>query len=190
MQRRTFLYNLGGMLSYTLVSSYTGRSVCPAQANAAIEPAIPIIMFHKVTERPKYPEEIRSDQLRQLFTHIFTLGYRPVNMSDILNGKVDRVVAKGYKPLGITADDSHPSILFSRHTANLDYVQNDESFVDILAECAQSFHCDARATLFLSRQVDDRLFKTPTDYFGGVRPLKDIIETLGKTTPSPSHVGL
>ncbi len=145
-------------------------------------PAIPILMFHKVDEFPKDPESITTQQLETFFTYLWELGFSPVNISDILNDRVDSVVPAGRKPVAITSDDSHPSMVFSRQsmpsTAEL---ENNRSFVEILSDSLKPFDLEPRASLFLSRVWDGRISMEPGEYFGGFLPLADILALIDNT---------
>ncbi len=146
-------------------------------------PAIPVLMFYRIEEDPKFPEDISSDQLTKLFAHIWQQGYRPVNISDIIAGKVDAVVEKGFKPIGISTDGAHPSIIFSKNTAPNGGVggplNNTKSFVEIFGASLQGYALP-RATFFLSMGTSKG--SEDNTYFGSIMPLKDIADVL---TPMP-----
>ncbi len=139
--------------------------------------AIPILAFHRVHDEPRFPEDISSQQLAAVLAHAWSLGYRPVNMSDIMLARVDSVVPKGFKPLGITSDGAHPSMVFSTTTASQGTdkgpLVNAQSFVEIFANSLQNIALP-RATLFLSIPKG----KKNNGYFGSVMPLKDIADAL------------
>lgn len=149
-----------------------------ATGMARIVPAIPVLMFHKVDENPRYPEDISSAGLAAVLDHAWKSGYRPVNVSDILTGRVDAVTPKGMKPLGITADDAHPSILYSRGEGKRAGLRNARSFVEILSRSVRGYHCAPRATFFLSGVADDRYSSKVGGYFGGYAPLARVMDSL------------
>lgn len=142
-------------------------------------PAIPVLMFHKMDDSPADPESISPRQLEALFTAMWNMGFRPVNVSDILRNRVDGVVAGGFKPVGITVDDAHPSVLFSRSsTPASGELRNSRSFVEVLRDSLAPFGHAPRATIFAGRVWDDRISKVPGEYFGGHLPLADALALL------------
>lgn len=169
----TALCSLAGLPGHHLASALAGQAGAPS-----LRPAIPILMFHKVDDQPRYPEDISTTQLTALFDQLWRLGFRPVTISDILTERVDAIVPAGMKPVGITADDAHRSILFSRADARHEQQRNARSFVDILATSARKARVQPRATLFLSRVGDDRYSKEADSYFGKVRALPDALDRL------------
>lgn len=174
MNRRFFLRILAvGLLIAALPT--------PCLAGNA-SPAIPILMFHKVDDRPEDPESISPRQLEALFTRMWNLGFYPVNMSDILKNRVDSVVPGGLKPVGITVDDAHPSVLFSRlSTPASGELRNSRSFVEVLRDSLEPFGRAPRATIFIGRVGDDRISTIPGEYFGGYLPLPDALALLDET---------
>ncbi len=139
--------------------------------------AIPILAFYRVHDAPRFPEDIATQQLAAVFATAWEMGYRPVNMSDIMLGRVDSVVPKGMKPLGITADGAHASMIFSTSTATKGTdkgpLGNAQSFVEIFANSLQNIAVP-RATFFLSIPKG----KKTSGYFGSVMPLRDIADAL------------
>ena len=162
VSRRRFLAGLAATLACGLNSPLvvSGAHAAPGEG------AVPVIMFHKVRERPHSPEEISPDQLARLFDFIWQQGYAPLNMSDILLGRIDAVLPKGHKALGITADDAHPSVMYSRK----EHLQaaTSRSFVEIFADSAGRAGLAPRATFFLSGE----------SYFGGKRGLAWVLDQL------------
>ncbi len=170
MLRRTFLRIAGTGFIISLM---------PFGVSAQnITPAIPILMFHKVDDTPSDPESISSLQLAELLANIWNVGFYPVNISDILDGKIDQIVPKGLKPVGITADDSHRSIIFSKTSFSHKNQRNAQSFVDILRDSLKHFGRSPRATFFVAKVEDDRLSKQPEGYFGNYMPLPAVIDML------------
>ncbi len=149
----------------------------PAE-NREKNPAIPILMFHKVDDNPRDPESVSPEQLATLFTELWRLGFHPVNISDILDNNVDRIVPKGLKPLALTADDAHRSVLFSRASGIAGEFPNSRSLVDILRDSLKPFGREPRATFFVGGVEDDRISKTPGGYFGGFMPLPEALKTM------------
>lgn len=177
MQRRTFLRALGAALAVGLMPlPAAGRATSPKTGGEL--PAIPVLMFHKVDDTPRYPEDISSTQLAALLERLWGMGFHPVNISDILDGTVDRVVPKGLKPVGITADDAHRSVIFSRATARHAEQRNARSLVEIFCDSLKSSGHMPRGTFFLSRVGDDRYSTKPEGYFGDVMPLPEVLKTL------------
>ncbi len=140
-------------------------------------PAIPILAFYRVHDTPRFPEDISSTQLANLFSYVWSQGYRPVNISDILLNRIDSVVPAGFKPLGITSDAAHASMIFSTNTApkggDKGPLQNAQSFVEIFAASLQNIAMP-RATFFLSIPKG----KKNNSYFGSIMPLKDIADVM------------
>lgn len=169
MLRREFLIGMGAGLALALV---------PVPGMALPAPSIPILMFHKVVDDPRYPEDISTDQLGALFGMLWEQGFCPVNMTDILDGAVDRVVPRGLKPVGITADDAHRSILYSRGTGRHEQQRNARSFVDILRSSLSSRGVAPRATFFLCSMGDDRYSRQLGGYFGNYEPLAAALQRL------------
>ncbi|MDR2694873.1 MAG: hypothetical protein LBC79_00635 [Deltaproteobacteria bacterium] len=142
ISRRRFFFFLAAALA---VCGLDG-----AGARAASEGAIPVLMFHKVSDQPRSPEDISPEQLAALFDFVWQQGFAPLNMSDILLGRVDAALPKGRKALGITADDAHPSVIRSRREDP--QAGNGRSFTEIFADCAGRAGLAPRATFFLSGQ--------------------------------------
>ena len=170
------------ILAVGLLVSLSSAPCLAGEAN----PAIPILMFHKVDDHPQDPESISPQQLEALFTSIWSMGFYPVNMSDILKSRVDSVVPGGFKPVGITVDDAHPSVLFSRFSTPASgqasgELRNSRSFVEVLRDSLKPFGRDPRATVFISRVWDDRISTTPGDYFGGHLSLAGALAMLDAT---------
>lgn len=140
--------------------------------------ALPILMFHKVDDAPRFPEDISSGQLAALFASLWAQGFYPVNMSDVLDGKVDSVVPKGLKPVGITADDAHRSVLFSRENMPEAGLANARSLLDILRDSLAGLGIAPRATLFVSEVGDVRVSRKPGGYFGNLVPLTEALASL------------
>lgn len=181
MHRRFFLRGLGAALGMALLPPVSTVFSKHAFARQNSTPALPILMFHKVDDSPRYPEDISTDQLLTLFDYLWKQGFYPVNMSDILTSQVDALVPRGKKPVGITADDAHRSVVFSQNTAPHAEQRNARSLVDILCASAKNAGLEARATLFLSCVGDDRISREPEGYFGNTRPLGDILAMLADT---------
>jgi len=159
ISRRRFLAGLAAAFA----ACGLGISVADA---APGEGAIPILMFHKVCDRPRSPEEISPEHLTRLFDLIWQQGFAPLNMRDILLGRVDAALPKGRKALGITADDAHPSVIYSRKEHQ--QAAASHSFVAIFADSAHRAGLAPRATFFLSGQ----------SYFGGKRALVRVLDQL------------
>jgi len=151
-----------------------------ALALSSEKPGIPIAMFHKVDESPRYPEDLSSAQLGGIFNYAWDLGFYPVNMSDILRGRVDRVVPRGLKPLGITCDDTHRSVIYTLEQSKHQDQRNQRSFYEIFTSSAAARGFDPRATLFASENSNDRL-PEPGGYFGNTSALPAILKTMAKT---------
>ncbi len=142
-------------------------------------PAIPVLMFYRIEDNPRFPEDISVNQLSLLFTYMWEQGFRPVNISDIILGRVDEVVPKGFKPVGISTDAAHASIIFSNVTAPQGAdghpLNNTQSFVEILGSTLHGI-TTPRATFFLS--VASRKATKESSYFGSIMPLQDIADVL------------
>ena len=173
MDRRTFLRIMGAAGLALVLPSF------PALAESRGEvSAIPILMFHKVDDNPRDPESISSEQLAALLAELWRIGFHPVNMSDILDNQVDRVVPKGLKPVGITADDAHRSVVFSRLSRTDGELPNARSLLEILQDSLKPFGREPRATIFVSRVEDDRITNQQGGYFGNYMPLSVVLQTL------------
>ncbi len=198
MHRRQFLRAVGSMGAFAALQAVTAPLpfvhvqqglAHAAQSSTQLTPekkydryvdhisAIPIMAFYRVHDAPRFPEDISSQQLAAVFAKAWELGYRPVNMSDILLNRVDTVVPKGFKPLGITSDGAHASMIFSTATApkgtDKGPLNNTQSFVEIFANSLQDIAVP-RATFFLSIPKG----KKTSGYYGSVMPLKDIADAL------------
>ncbi len=189
MQRRDFLRNMGSILLGSFASGVLTQLTHMAYAadqqyDRMVDhiPAIPIVMFYRVTDKPSFPEDISSEQLNAVFHYAWNLGYRPVNISDIIAGTVDTLVPKGYMPLGITTDGAHPSMVFSQSSAptmaEKGIIQNARSFIQVLGESIQSVNYAPRATMFLSAVRTEAKNIGVTPYFGGEIPLRSIADAL------------
>ncbi|MDR2695517.1 MAG: hypothetical protein LBC79_03965 [Deltaproteobacteria bacterium] len=159
LSRRNFLAGLAA----TLAAS--GLDI-PGPRAAPGEGAIPILMFHKVCDHPHRPEEISPGQVARLFDFIWTQGFAPLNMSDMLLGRVDGALPKGRKALGITVDDAHPSVIYSRKEHQ--QAATSHSFTELFADSARRAGLAPRATFFLSG----------LSYFGGKRGLAWVLDQL------------
>ncbi len=142
-------------------------------------PAIPILMFYRINDEPRFPEDISTNQLQSLFSYIWQANYRPVNISDIILGQVDKVVAKGFKPIGISADAAHASMIFSTVTAPQGAddgpLKNAQSFVEVLGSSLHNYALP-RATFFLS--IASRKATKDNSYFGSIMNLTDVADVL------------
>jgi hypothetical protein len=136
------------------------------------EGVIPILMFHKVRDQSRSPESISPEQLARLFGFIWKQGFAPVNMSDVLLGRVDAALSEGRKALGITVDDAHPSVIHTRK-GHPDAATS-RSFVRIFADAAGQAGLAPRGTFFLSGP----------DYFGG-EPGLGLDRVLDNLAPMP-----
>jgi len=159
ISRRRFLAGL------TAACTACGLHIPNAYA-APQEGTIPILMFHKVCDHPRSPEELSSEHLSRLFDLIWQQGFAPLNICDILLCRVDSVIPKGRKALGITVDDAHPSVIYSRKEHR--QAATNRSFTDIFADSARRAGFAPRATFFLSGQ----------SYFGGKRDLAGVLDQL------------
>ncbi len=185
MQRRDILKALAALPFASMqaffpdTAAYGAQNPPPQQYDRYVDhiPAIPILSFYRVEDAPRFPEDISSTQLTALFAHAWSQGFRPVSMSDIILNRVDAVVPKGFKPLGITTDGAHASIIFSSSTApkggDKGPLQNAQSFVEIFAGSLQNIAMP-RATFFLSIPKG----RTPNTYFGSIMQLKDIMDVM------------
>jgi hypothetical protein len=159
ISRRRFLAGLGAALA-ACGTGISGADAAPGEG------AIPILMFHKVSDHPRSPEEISPEQLARLFDFIWTQGFAPLNMSDILLGRVDAVLPRGRRALGITVDDAHPGVIHSRKEHP--QAMAGRSFTEIFADSAGRAGLAPRATFFLSGQ----------SYFGGKPGLAQVLDHL------------
>ena len=160
ISRRCFLAGLAAALA-TGPLAVSGAEAAPGEGGA-----IPILMFHKVCDTPRSPEDISSEQLARLFDLLWQQGFAPLNMRDILLGRVDAALPAGRKALGVTVDDAHPSVIFSRK----EHPQSatNRSFVEIFAASAHGAGLVPRGSFFLSGQ----------SYFGGKQALAGVLDRL------------
>ena len=176
LTRRSFLALLAGLPLAGLAS--TGWTLS-AKSESGF--GIPITMFHKVDNTPRHPEDLSPQQLRAVFDAAWDQGFYPVNVSDILAGRVDSLVPKGGKPMGVTIDDAHQSTVFAGNT--VEGRPNSRSFVDVFEESCAASGRVPRATFFLAEDSDDRV-PGLEGYFGDN---SRILEALERIT---SHPGL
>lgn len=73
----------------------SGIPYAHAAAGVLEIPTIPILMFHRVDDHPRYPEDISTQQLNAVLDNAWKSGYHSVNMSDIILDRVDNIVPKG-----------------------------------------------------------------------------------------------
>lgn len=190
MNRRAFLALLGGLAAGAAVGVWPrpASASTPASPSApppapggdgvpAELPAIPILMFHRIDEKPHSPEGISSEQLTRVLEYAWEQGYYPVNMSDIFLGRVDEIVPRGRMPLGITVDDAHRSVIFSRKTTIHADQRNERSFIEIFGDSTTRHNLPPRATLFLSAVVA-RHTGPDGGYFGGQMSLAGVLDAL------------
>ncbi len=184
MQRRDLLKILASIPFAAIGNTLLGTTAYGAQNSGQQYdryvdhiPAIPILAFYRVEDTPRFPEDISPQQLAALFAHIWSQGFRPVNMSDILLNRVDSVVPAGFKPIGITSDGAHASMIFSTTTApkgsDRGPLKNTHSFVEIFVASLQNVIMP-RATFFLSIPKG----RKHNTYFGSVMQLKDIMDVM------------
>ncbi len=183
MQRRDVLKILAALPFATLTGALYNPTAhgaqTPQQHDRYVDhiSAIPILAFYRVDNNPRFPEDISPQQLSALFLHIWSQGFRPVSMSDILLNRVDSIVPAGYKPIGITSDGAHASMIFSSTTApkgsDKGPLKNSHSFVEIFAASLQNITMP-RATFFLSIPKG----RQNNSYFGSVMQLKDILDVM------------
>lgn len=68
---------------------------------------IPVLMYHVIGEHEaawtRTPQNFRAD-----LELLYARGYRPVNMVDVLDRKIDQYVPRGYSPVVFTFDDASP----------------------------------------------------------------------------------
>ena len=134
--------------------------------------ALPILMFHKVRDLPRSPEELSPQQLALLFAYLWEQGFAPLNASDILLNRVNNVLPPARLALGITVDDAHPSALFARGGQRQGQGQdNAASFLDILLKSSTAAGLTPRASFFVSGP----------SYFGGKRKLDWVLDQLEAT---------
>lgn len=185
LTRRELLGALAGTFAYLLCpalpAAANGTPEALPAAPRPVAPGIPIAMFHKIDDAPRYPEDISPEQLKRLLDHAFDAGFRPVNMSDIIEGRVDRIVPKGKKPLGITMDDSHRSVLFDSREARHPDQRNGLSFYAVYSEWAKRRGVQPRVTFFLSENSNDRLEGPLQGYFGDTKRLKEAVQKIAGT---------
>ncbi len=180
--RRRFLQGLGFLPWLGTPLFNTSLSVAaPVPHERVVDhvPAIPVLMFYRLEDDPGFPEDISVKQLNLLFHYIWDQDFRPVNISDIILGRVDEIVPKGYKPIGISADAAHASMIFSNITApqgaDSGPLNNSKSFIEVLGSSLHGIAAP-RATFFLS--VSGRKATEQSSYFGSIMELKDIADIL------------
>lgn len=174
LSRRSFIKCVAGCAALSVFPDF---SVSWAAQNAL---GVPIAMFHKVDESPQYPEDISSKGLADLFDYAWSQKFHPVNMSDILLGRVDSVVPEGRKPLGITADDSHRSVVYTRQDKKDPDQRNDRSFYEILCATCKRHELEPRATFFISEESNNR-YKGAKGYFGDTAALPEVVKVFSAT---------
>ncbi len=197
--RRKFLQALGVSTICASVGGLSHAADVEKHYDRMVDhiPAIPVLMFYRIEDNPRFPEDISSEQLVGLFAYMWQQGYRPVNITDIITGEVDAVVEKGFKPVGISTDGAHASVIFSSQTApqggESGPLNNSRSFVEIFGASLQGYGLP-RATFFLS--IGSRKATKDSTYFDSIMPLVDIADVL---TPMPGiefgyqtrwHIGL
>lgn len=171
LSRRAFLGNMAGAAAWLL----SGVSFAEQERGGA-----PVVLFHKVDDAPRYPEDISSDALDRLLRYAWDQGFYPVNVSDLLLGRVDRVTPKGRMPLGITVDDTHRSVIYTRAHSQHPDQRNKRSFYEIFVNSTLEYGFEPRATLFACENSNDRLSE-PSGYFGNSSALPAILKALAKT---------
>ena len=119
---------------------------------------MPVLMFHRVSDAPKYPEEISTGQLTALFNWLWKNGWAPANVSDLVSGRLDAVVPKGKKPVVITIDDGHPSVIYSAAQFPALGLGNKKSFLTVLCETAKAHKLEPRGTAFICEGGAGRYF--------------------------------
>ncbi len=124
-------------------------ALCLSCGAFAAETTVPVLMFHRVNDAPGYPEEISTAQLTALFDWLWKNDWAPANVSDLVSGRLDAVVPKGKKPVVITIDDGHPSVIYSAAQFPALKLGNKKSFLAVLCETAKEHGLTPRGTSFI-----------------------------------------
>ncbi|MBP5211217.1 MAG: polysaccharide deacetylase family protein [Pyramidobacter sp.] len=137
---------------------------------------VPVLMFHRVHDTPKFPEQSSTAQLTALFNSLWKYGWAPVSVSDLASGRLDSVVPKGKKPVVITIDDGHPSVIYSAAQFPELELGNQKSFLTVLCETAKAYGLTPRGTAFICE--DDA-----GGYFGAREPLSAALARIHAAAP-------
>ena len=147
---------------------------CLTRAASAVT-AVPVLMFHRICDAPKYPEEISTAQLEALFNFLWKSGWAPASVSDLAAGRLDEVVPRGKKPVVLTIDDGHPSVIYSAAQHPALKLNNRKSFLTVLCETCRAHRLEPRATAFISESGG---------YFGGRERLSSALARIHNSAPN------
>lgn len=120
------------------------RGPDPASIGADELGSVPVLMYHRIVERPPSQWDITPQEFRDELVWLFDHGYRPVTMVDLVRGEFD--VPAGTTPVVLTFDDS------SRSQARLDEDGrlHPDSAVGILIDVASAYDdVDPVASLYV-----------------------------------------
>ena len=137
---------------------------------------VPVLMFHRVHDAPKFPEQSSTAQLTALFDSLWKYGWVPVSVSDLVAGRLDLVVPKGKKPVVITIDDGHPSVIYSAAQFPELGLGNQKSFLTVLCETTNAHKLEPRGTAFICE--DDA-----GGYLGAREPLSAALARIHAAAP-------
>lgn len=127
----------------------TAAPAAPAPATGvdlqAIKPnelgTIPILEYHMIVAAEEDQWAITPDHFRQDLQRLYDAGYRPINLNDFLDGRID--IPAGTSPVALTFDDSSPGqFRFLERDGQL--VVDPESAVGIM-EAFEAAHLDFKA---------------------------------------------
>lgn len=109
------------------------RGPDPAEVGADELGHVPVLMYHRVVDRPPSQWDVTPADFRAELEWLFDNGYRPVRMVDLVRGDFD--VPAGTTPVVLTFDDS------SRSQARLDDEGrlHPESAIGILIDVASAY---------------------------------------------------
>ena len=116
----------------------------PAEVGADELGLVPVLMYHRVVDRPPSRWDVSPEDFRAELVWLFDHGYRPVRMVDLVRGDLD--VPAGTTPVVLTFDDSSSSQARLDDEGRLD----PESAIGILIDVASAYDdVDPVASLYV-----------------------------------------
>lgn len=157
------------------------RGPDPASIGADELGHVPVLMYHRVVDRPPSQWDVTPEDFRAELVWLFDHGYRPVRMVDLVRGEFD--VPAGTTPVVLTFDDS------SRSQARLDEDGriHPDSAIGILIDVASAYDdVDAVASLYV---IGSEPFGDATTGPPVLRALADAGFELGNHTMTHPDLG-
>ncbi|MFP3967620.1 polysaccharide deacetylase family protein [Actinomadura fulvescens] len=90
-------------------AAFDAKVSAAARAKANEAGDVPVLMYHRVVEKPSVPDDRTVEQFRAELERLATEGYVPVTAAEYVTGRIN--IPAGRHPVVLTLDDSSPSQL-------------------------------------------------------------------------------